>query len=85
MKEYKLPTTVKGRIQKITADYRGNVWLATPAGVYMLVPEGVYYVFASRAFAMVTPNSMDVLIDRKDKVWFALWEGGVVKCKLKML
>ena len=84
-KEYILPNSVKGRIQKITADYRGNVWLATPAGVYMLVPEGGYYTFSNRAFAMVTPNSMDILVDKKDKVWFALWEGGVVKCKLKML
>lgn len=83
--EYPLPITVKGKIQRIYADYRGNVWVATPNGIYMLLPEGGHLLFASKRYAMATYNATDVLVDRKDKVWFALWEGGVVKCKLKLL
>lgn len=83
--EFPLPAYIKGKIQRVYADLRGNVWLGTPAGVYMLFPDNTFAVFASKEYAMATYNAMDVLVDMKYKVWFALWEGGVVKCKLKLL
>jgi ligand-binding sensor domain-containing protein len=83
--EFALSKYIKNELQRVFIDARDNVWLATSAGIYVIWSDGSVGFFAGKQYAMFTSDVRDVLVDKKNKVWFALWGGGIVKCKLKML
>lgn len=82
--EFTLSKYIKGRLQRVFIDARDNVWLGTIAGIYVIWSDGSLGYFSGKKYAMFSSDGRDILVDKKNKVWFAFWGGGIVKCKLKM-
>lgn len=80
-REVNVPAIPKGRIQGVMADARGYKWISSSNGFLVIKPDGTQTVYRNIEYAMWTYDARQVVIDKDNNAWTALFGGGVVKWK----
>ena len=80
-REVSVPAIPKGRIQGILIDSRGYKWLSSANGFLVIKPDGTQNVYRNIEYAMWTYDARQMIIDKLDNAWVALFGGGIVKWK----
>ncbi len=81
-REFSVPQIPKGKIQNLYCDTRGYVWVSSAIGILLVKPDDAQTLFKDTAYAMTTFDARCVTVDINNNAWFALFGGGIVKCKI---